>query len=111
MLVATAFFSGVMIFAVWEAWLTIRHDGGLDLKEVVRTVQSLKGEVESRAQTSKLPPEEQPTLQVTLPTAAIGSQDVIPTDQVATPRRQDATGNGKVFETAEEFFGHLTGGS
>ena len=112
MLVVTAFLCGVMIFAAWEALITVRHDGGIDVSEVVRSVQSLKSDLESRVK--KAEPETPTPLAVetkTLASKTASQPAAAITDKVALSSDETTDGHSKVFHTTEEFFGHLTGDS
>ena len=85
MLVVTAFLCGVMIFAAWEALITVRRDGGLDVGELVRKAQDLKTEIESRVK--KAEPEAPPPPVVETKSLAPTSRGaaVLPTDKVPLP--------------------------
>jgi len=111
MLVVTAFLCGVMIFAAWEALITVRHDGGLDVSELARSVQSLKAEIEARVKKSE--PEAPPAPIVE--TKPLASPAYVPyaasTEKVPLPESPNTGEHSKVFHTTEEFFGHLTGDS
>ena len=111
MLVVTAFLCGVMIFAAWEALITVRHDGGLDVGELVRSVQSLKTEIESRVKKPEVEPPPPPVVETKPLASASGDPNTINTEKVALPEEASTGEHSKVFHTTEEFFGHLTGES
>ena len=111
MLVVTAFLCGVMIFAAWEALITVRHDGGLDVSELVRSAQSLKTEIESRVKKTE-PEAPAPPVVETKPQAIPPSEpSAVITDKVPLSTPPNTGDHSQVFHTTEEFFGHLTGDS
>jgi len=111
-LVVTAFLCGVMIFAAWEALIAVRRDGGIDVSEVVRSVQSIKSDLESRVKKTAPEMPAPPTVEIkTLASKTAAATPSAITDKVALHSDETTDGHSQVFHTTEEFFGHLTGDS